>query len=334
MSPVFDLILAGFLAWLVTWGLVLYGRRHLMDIPNERSSHQRPVPRGGGASVVLVVIAAWAGSAWHTPNMAYFYAWIILAAGSVAVVGFVDDHRPLPSTLRLCVHLLASVVLTAVLIERAYAFDAVIRFDWWLIGPIAIAMAFVLNAFNFMDGIDWIAAAQTIFVAASAALLTGSDQELAGLWVLVGATTGFAVWNKPPARIFLGDVGSGFIGVTLAVYWVEASLRDISNAFIWAILMSVFLMDTIVTLSTRILTGQRWMTAHRSHAYQILALRWDSHFRVVVMLTAINVFWLLPLAYLVQQFPWLAWYALGAAWLPLAWLAFWVGAGQAKLAPK
>jgi Fuc2NAc and GlcNAc transferase len=145
---------------------------------------------------------------------------------------------------------------------------------------------------------------------------------------LGGASLGFLLWNWPPARIFMGDAGSGFLGFAIGTLGLAASQSGAIPAEVWPILGGVFLTNSTVTLVRRVIRGERWFDAHRSHAYQNLARRWRGHLPVTLLSVAVNVFWLLPWAYQAILRPErAAWYMI-AALLPLAVLAFACGAGD------
>jgi Fuc2NAc and GlcNAc transferase len=144
---------------------------------------------------------------------------------------------------------------------------------------------------------------------------------------LAGASLGFLRWNWPPARIFMGDVGSGFLGFALAVLGLAASRSGAVPIEVWAILGGVFMVDATVTLIRRAGRGDRWFEAHRLHAYQHLARRWHSHLAVTLVVIAIDVIWLLPWALAAANFPAHAPLFLAAALIPLALVFLACGAG-------
>jgi Fuc2NAc and GlcNAc transferase len=291
------------------WKLAL--SRGLLDVPNERSSHQLPTPRGGGLAIVLVTTAAfsWLG-AIHRLDGAVLAA---LTGGlMVAAIGLIDDRRPLPAGLRLAAHFGAAVWALAWLggLPALRFGDQVISLGaaGFVLGALGIVWA--MNLFNFMDGIDGIAASEATFVSWTGALL-GSMATVASevRWaaVLLGAAClGFLRWNWPPARIFMGDVGSGYLGYVIAVLAVAATREDPAALWIWLILGGVFFVDATVTLLRRLLRGDRIYEAHRSHAYQWLARRWESHARVTWAVLTVNVLWLLPCAVFATRRPGIA----------------------------
>jgi Fuc2NAc and GlcNAc transferase len=148
------------------------------------------------------------------------------------------------------------------------------------------------------------------------------------LALLGAATLGFLPWNWPPARIFMGDVGSGFLGFNLAVLALYTVHTGALTVWSWLILLGVFIVDATVTLLRRIVRGERWYVAHRNHAYQHAAIRWRSHRRVTLTVLAINLAWLIPLAWFVNRCPQLGIIAVSLALAPLIVWALALGAGQ------
>jgi Fuc2NAc and GlcNAc transferase len=146
--------------------------------------------------------------------------------------------------------------------------------------------------------------------------------------VLAAATLGFLVWNWPPASIFMGDVGSGFLGFTLAVLGLVASRHSVARIEVWMILSGVFVVDATVTLLRRLVRGDRWFEAHRQHAYQYLASRWKKHLPVTILVCAINLFWLFPWAWIAALYPAYAMWCALAALAPLVIIALLLGAGR------
>lgn len=186
-----------------------------------------------------------------------------------------------------------------------------------------------------MDGIDGIAGVEAVTVAAGAALLlwVRGDAAMAGVLVLLAAAVlGFLAWNWPPARIFMGDVGSAYLGFVLGVMALATSAEGPLNLWVWLILLAVFITDATVTLLRRLLRGERWYEAHRTHAYQHAARRFGSHRKVTLAVGALNVLWLLPLAGVACALPGYGWWLAVVAYLPLLLLAVKFGAGQAPAA--
>lgn len=257
-----------------TWLALGYSRqRQLVDLPGERRSHRVPTPRGGGIGLVLAIAVAAVALAVRYPNDTVLLAAFVAALLLVAGIGWLDDHRPLPARVRLGVHALAALVL-------ASAYWGVERHLGMAAGAFFAALV-LTNAWNFMDGIDGIAATQAILV--GAALAFGND----GAWqwlalALVAAAGGFLPFNLPRARIFLGDVGSGALGLAVAALVVSAGRGDPASWLLLLLPLSAFLVDTGLTLLRRIVRRERWWAAHVQHAYQRLAARTGGHLRVTM----------------------------------------------------
>jgi Fuc2NAc and GlcNAc transferase len=261
----------------------------------------------------------------------------VLGGGlAVAIVGFIDDRHRVSATVRLPVHAAAALWALSVLggLPAIQIGDYVLRFGWsgYVVGTLAIM--WVLNLFNFMDGIDGIAAAEAVFVVGPGALLSvvSASGVLAANGAIVFGTAclGFLVWNWAPAKIFMGDVGSGYLGYVIAVLAI-ASAHDNPTALLWwLILGGVFFCDATVTLIRRLIRRDRVYEAHRSHAYQWLARRWHSHSRVTIAVTAINFCWLLPCALFAADHPHLAGWTVVVAFAPMILLVLFTGAGRAE----
>jgi Fuc2NAc and GlcNAc transferase len=185
-----------------------------------------------------------------------------------------------------------------------------------------------------MDGIDGIAASETLSVGLMAALLLtlgtgiGLTATAGVALALAAASGGFLAWNWPPARIFMGDVGSGVLGFVLAVLALWSAIHEELSLVVWLILAGVFLVDATLTLLIRMFRGERWFEAHRSHAFQHAARRWGSHRTITLSVLAINVGWLLPMAWLAATHPSWELALLALALLPLTLLAYRLGAGR------
>lgn len=269
--------------------LAYLDRRAILDRPNERSSHLVPTPRGAGIAVMAVLLPAWALVARFAPGADAAPPAPLAAALVLAVVSWRDDLAALPALLRLSIHLAAVLVGMLTLAGPALVFQGL--FPWWL-DRLAVALAWLwfLNLFNFMDGIDGIAGAETATLGlgvALAALLAGLDSPLPlyGL-TAAAAALGFLRWNWHPARIFLGDVGSVPLGYLLA--WL---LLELASRGLWAaalLLPLYYLADATLTLIGRLLRGERFWRAHREHFYQKAVRGGLSHARVVAAIMAAN----------------------------------------------
>lgn len=320
-------------AYLLTGLLRRYAlHRNLIDIPNARSSHEIPTPRGGGMAIVACVLLAlpliaWAG--W----IPWQVAWGLWGAGCmVALLGFLDDHGHIPARWRLVGHFIAAAWALWCFdgLPPLSITDALVVPAWLVCLVAAIWLVWQLNLYNFMDGIDGIAGVQAVTVGVSAATIYALDGHTfyaATPLVLAVASAGFLVWNFPPARIFMGDAGSGFLGMLFGTLTVHAAWLAPELVYSWLILLAVFVTDATLTLARRALRGARVYEAHRSHAYQVLGRRLGRHLPVTVGVAVINMLWLFPLAFAVAQ-EWLGGLTgLALAYFPLGIAAFVFKAG-------
>ncbi|MEO8742855.1 MAG: glycosyltransferase family 4 protein [Lysobacteraceae bacterium] len=263
-------------------------RRQLLDHPGQRRSHVVPTPRGGGIGPVMVLLAGGALLIAHggTANTAFLAC--LLGIAAIAGIGWFDDHRPLPAMLRLLVHLLAAFAAAITMIGTPH--DPM-QLAWITIATLGIAG--LVNAWNFMDGIDGLATSQAGLV--TLVVLVGSC--IGGNWLddawwifgllLLAAIIGFLPFNFPRARIFLGDVGSGTLGFAIACLLLQATM---TGGLSWPLAMlpvSAFLIDAGMTLSLRVVRGKAWWLPHREHLYQWMVRSGRSH----VSVTGWYAFW-------------------------------------------
>jgi Fuc2NAc and GlcNAc transferase len=310
--------------------------RGLLDIPNERSSHTRATPRGGGIGIVVSMTGALVTLALLGRLQNGLFLALAVGGGAVAAVGFLDDRHKVSPRWRLLVHTLAAVWavywvggLGSVRIGEHLAHPGFIGSGFAVLGVV-----WVLNLFNFMDGIDGIAAGEALFVAAAGGLLalSGGNSSVAVVaWIFACACAGFLWWNWPPARVFLGDVGSGYLGyVVIVLALADTETRPVA-IWEWFILGSLFFADSTLTLLRRLFRGDRVYEAHRQHAYQRLSRRWGSHLRVTLLVLAVDVLWLFPCAFWAASHPAWAISAAVAAALPLLLGCWFLGAGQSRV---
>ncbi|MGH2442453.1 MAG: MraY family glycosyltransferase [Chloroflexota bacterium] len=260
-----------------------------------------------------------------------------LAGGGIAVgiVGFLDDRSSLSARTRLIVHFLAATWAVAWISENPHlrVGDALTQFGWVAYVIPALGIVWFLNIFNFMDGIDGIAGSEAAFICAALALISeiwNDDASVSSAAIATAlASLGFVVWNWAPARIFMGDVGSGFLGLVIAVLGLESAQETSSMLWTVLILAGVFLADSSVTLIRRLLRGESLVTAHRTHAYQ-RAARKIGHGKVTALVIAINCGWLLPCAVASVTWPAAAGRIAVVALAPLVALATVLGAGRAE----
>lgn len=258
-----------------TWLAIRYAlRRNLLDQPGERRSHAMPTPRGGGIAIVVTMLLGIAWLAVRQPGHAWPLASCALGLILVAGIGWVDDHAALPAWPRLLVQALAaSLVAWATYRTTVIMLDAVLAF---------ILVMVMVNVWNFMDGIDGLAASQAALAAAGLALVPGI-----GPWTWLGAglfaaTAGFLPFNFPKARVFLGDVGSGALGYLLALLILPNFMGHRSQWPLLLLPVSVFLIDAGFTLAMRMLRRERWWEPHVQHVYQAWSRQLGSHVPVTM----------------------------------------------------
>ncbi len=308
-------------------------RISMLDIPNARSSHVVPTPRGGGLGVVVTFFIGSGILAWFSEVPPTDLVGVVSASGLVAAIGFADDHFQIPSIVRMTVHVVAAVLFLYVVqtLPTVPWFVTQLSLGWLGYYIAAVSLVWLLNLYNFMDGIDGIAGAEAVSVAVGGIFILWLNGSSSGytwwLAIIAVAAAGFLYWNRPPARIFMGDVGSGFVGFVFGCFALLTSGQGGINLWTWLILLAVFAVDATVTLVRRILRGERFWQAHRSHAYQILSRSYNSHTKVTVGVLLINFFWLLPWAVLSAHLPYFSPMCATAAVLPLVVFAVKVGAG-------
>lgn len=290
------------LSFALTAGLRRYAlARSMLDVPNDRSSHTVPTPRGGGVSIVVTflsgLVAMWSAGLIDSG----FFLGAVGAGGLVAVIGFMDDHGHIAARWRLLGHFAAAAWVLwwtgglAPMEVFGIAFD-----PGWVGNVFALFyLVWMLNLYNFMDGIDGLASVEAISVCGSVCLLYWISGHEGFVWtplLLAMSVLGFLVWNFPPAKIFMGDAGSGFLGIILGALGLQAASVGPDLLWAWLILLGVFVVDATFTLLRRLLRGEKVYEAHRSHAYQYASRVYGRHLPVTVAVALINVLWLLPVA--------------------------------------
>jgi Fuc2NAc and GlcNAc transferase len=309
--------------------------RQLIDVPNSRSSHLVPTPRGGGVAIVLVVLVVLPVWTWRgilpPPHL-----WALLGAGLlVAAIGWLDDRRDVAAHWRLLIHFIAASWALAWLgrLPPLPVFGTPIDLGLAGVGLAILYLVWFLNLYNFMDGIDGIASIEAVTVCLGGVVLYLLTPGSGGAWVvpllLAAAVSGFLVWNFPRAQVFMGDAGSGFIGMMLGVLSLQGGAIAPELFWGWVILLGAFVVDATVTLFRRLIRGERVHHAHCSHAYQRLARRLGSHVPVSLAYGTVNALWLLPVAGLVAVGRLDGAMGVLLAYAPLVWLALRYGAGKA-----
>lgn len=273
-------------AWLTRRFCDPLSRLHLLDHPNERSLHSRPTPRTGGVAIlagVFSVIPIWAyNSGGLGPGL-----WLILGGLIVAAFSFFDDRHGLPASVRLLSHFLgASFVVIGAGLTLPSIFHQMSIFSSWVgIGLTIVFLVWMVNLYNFMDGMDGFAGGMTVIGFATLGVfgwLAGNVPFLMVSLSVAAAAAGFLFFNFPPARIFMGDTGSASLGL-LAGGLILWGSRDAVLPF-WAgvLVFSPFIVDATVTLLTRVMKRERFWLAHRTHFYQRLVMLGWGHRKTVL----------------------------------------------------
>lgn len=282
-------LMTGILSWVGT-GVVRrwLSARQILDQPNARSSHHIPVPRGGGVAVVFAITVAMFLLMGPRGILVKEFGIILGASLLLAGVSFWDDLRGLPAWVRLLGHIAAVVAGILVLPQSGV-------FQGWLPVPldriiVALLWVWFINLYNFMDGIDGLAAVETIAITSGlviVSVLAGGGMDAQAV-AIAGAAAGFLIWNFPPAKVFLGDVGSVALG-----YLLGYLLLVLASHGGWAaavILPMYYIVDATITLLRRGFRGEKIWQAHREHAYQKAVIQGSSHGAVIGQITLCNVF--------------------------------------------
>lgn len=321
----------------VSWVLTLVLRRYalaksLIDIPNERSSHSIPTPRGGGVAIVvsfLLALPVLGGLNLLSSSALYG----LLGSGLlVAIIGFADDHGHIAARWRLLGHFIAAGWALFWLngLPPMQLLGVMVDLGWFGNILALLFLVWMLNLYNFMDGIDGLASAEAICVCLGSCVVYGFSGHPELMWTalaLSAAVGGFFCWNFPPARIFMGDAGSGFLGLILGVMTLAAAWASVELLWSWLILLGVFIVDATWTLIRRLLNGDKVYEAHRSHAYQYASRKYGSHKLVAFSVIGINIVWLLPMAVAVGGGHISPVLGITIAYVPLAMIAFMFHAG-------
>lgn len=308
-------------------------KNSLMDIPNERSSHEIPTPRGGGVAVALVLFVSYALLSFLEPTIQQSALAIISACIGIFLVGLIDDHRHVSARWRLLVHF-SGISVGLVMMGGIPPVDVFgVRVETGYIGAFLIVMCMVwlLNLFNFMDGIDGIASVEAITTGLALSFISWFVAPESAVWMLplimVCSVTGFLMWNFPPAKIFMGDAGSGFIGALLGLLTIQATWEAPVLFWCWIIMLAVFIVDASVTLFRRLMALEPVYKPHRSHAYQNAARNYNGHLPVTLGVGFINVFFLFPISLFVATGMLEGLVGVLMAYVPLFFVALYFKAG-------
>ena len=271
---------------------------NIVAIKNHRTLHSLPTPKGGGIvfsflSLLSFILIWWN---WQLPKELFLI--IVVGGGVASIFGFVDDIKNIRARIKLIVQ-----IFLAVWVVYWLEYGGLLLLDWMptflTIFLLLFFMVWIINAYNFIDGIDGLAASEAIFISLTLAVvlfLTNGSIEITAIFILIAASvSGFILFNWPPATIFMGDAGSVFLGYIFGSLLLFTVLTDNISIWSWLTVFGYFFADTTATQIIRIVLVEKWYLAHRSHAYQNLARITGSHLKVTRGITLYNLIWVLPL---------------------------------------
>ncbi len=266
-------------------------RKGMLDAPNDRRSHKEPKPRGGG--IIFIVGSAILAGALYSQHiidvnqLVYFVPALV-----VGLLGFLDDKYALSASIRFIVQFICAAAMLFLLKEGGYLLKDYINIPLPLSFILmTTAVVWFTNLFNFMDGIDGVAATEALFCLSVGGFMIFQSQgyEYATFaWGVCALVAGFLTWNWPNAKIFMGDSGSGFLGFIIAAFALVGCKLFNTSIIVWLILTSMFWFDATVTLLRRVWAKEKWYQPHRKHAYQRMAQSGWSHGKVLVSTMFIN----------------------------------------------
>jgi Fuc2NAc and GlcNAc transferase len=326
----------------------------VMDIPNDRSMHKIPTPRGGGLGIVIGFVVGCA-VLFARPKSDLFsvIAGMLIGGLPIAAIGWLDDRTNVSPKWRALVHVSASAAALGVLVLTTQNVTGLTThppfipfWAWWILG--SVACAYFLNIYNFMDGLDGLAGSEGAFAGFAGALIVAHrayshvinrdalsqsyirlPEQPTPICILIGlCCVGFLFWNWPPAKIFMGDIGSGFLGFIFGFLALYGTLRDPASIAMWLIIFGVFVVDGTTTLITRAATNQKWYEAHNLHAFQKAARHLKNHSCITLGILSIDIFWLFPLALYADSHRELAFLMVPVAYAPLLAIALLFKAGR------
>ncbi len=270
-------------------------RAGMWDLPNHRSSHNRPVIRGGGLVFPILIPIVTMTITLYMEHILWKELFALLVGGAaIAWVGWQDDRGQTSTTKRLLTHLIVSIMTVMVIGGLGSITLADMSIQWGLLGSVlaVVALVWSINLFNFMDGVDGIASVEALCVIGVGGVLfyfSGAEFWAWLCWGLCVCVLAFLCFNWPPAKLFMGDVGSGFLGYMIATLAVLGQTHYEISVFLWIILYAFFWFDATLTLVRRLLRGEIIYQAHRSHAYQRLQLVGWHHQRISLALFFFNL---------------------------------------------
>lgn len=309
--------------------MTLAKRWHFLAIPNERSSHTHPTPKGGGIAIAAafffgLIVLKHVGIIPRELFFALFPGGLL-----IALVSLLDDVRHVHFGIRLVFHFIAVSWALFFLggMNTLYVGFTTLELSW-LTNLVPLGMVWMINIYNFMDGIDGLAGAEAVIVGVGGGMLlaaTGAWDLAFVAWCIALSSAGFLFWNWAPAKIFMGDVGSTLIGYTFAVLAVATERLHVIPGTVWLLLLGVFVIDATLTTLRRLVCGEAWFNAHHSFGFQKYIERGFAHHTVTAGIIVIDLV-LLGLSFFVLRIPALILPVLATALFLLSLL--WRNAGQ------
>ena len=304
----------------------------LLSVPHQGGVRKDIVPTSGGISFGLIYIAFIVGLSYisEIPNT-YFYS-ITFGSGAMLIMGFIDDIYGLSSGIRLVLQF-----LFVLFVSYLFGVDEIIdgTFEYLLLLPIIIfGSIWIINTFNFIDGADGLVSTNSsIFAFIGGVFLLINNETILALLLFILSTLnlGFLVYNWSPAKVFMGDSGSLFLGSIFVIFGIGAFTQDTITFWIWLILLSIFYIETTVTLLIRIKRKENALKVHHSHhAYQQIIISSGKHNRPAILSIILHFIWIIPMAILAYNYPEKGWFITLIACLPLLFLFYFFGPYRTK----
>jgi len=275
-----------------------------IDKPEDRSIHKYPIPSAGGLSIIisfilylLVLLAIYPAN-----NISHII--LLVSVMPVLIIGSIDDLKKIGVYKRLLVHTFSAIVIVYYfqIADNSFSVDFNSQSSYIIFFASVVLSMWLMNLYNFMDGIDGYAATESIFVALSASLIAYLNNPSSHIYMyLLGfgaANIGFLIRNWHPAKIFMGDTGSISTGCIFAFFIFYSGSESVISIYTWLILLSVFVSDATYTLFVRIVTKKNITKPHLTHAFHIITSSKKSQLFTVKALIFVNILWALPMAML------------------------------------
>jgi len=275
-----------------------------IDNPDDRSVHEYPIPSAGGLSIISAFALYLLSLTILYPANNIPYIILLISIIPIIAIGVIDDLKKIGIYKRLLVHTFSSIVIVYYfqISNNAFKIDFQGQSSYIIIISSIFLSVWLMNLYNFMDGIDGYAATESIFVALSASLIAYINDPSSYIYMYLlgfGATNiGFLIRNWHPARIFMGDTGSVSSGCIFAIFIFYSGAESVISVYTWLILLSVFISDSTYTLFVRIVTKKNITEPHLTHAFHIITKVKESQFYTVKVLILANILWVLPMAIL------------------------------------